>query len=92
MSRDDLDPLPPSSIPLVTPTKARDIARSLKSLADEYTKIGMHRDEANCMMRGSEWWLAYAVTLERAEQTILRRPVWGALEPHPFHSRALSWL
>jgi hypothetical protein len=34
-------PLPPSSISLVTPTKARDIAHSLKSLADEYAKIGM---------------------------------------------------
>src|SRR6516225_847134 len=34
MSRNYLDPLPTSSIPLVTPTKARDIARSLKSLAD----------------------------------------------------------
>ena len=65
MSRNYLDPLPTSSIPLVTPTKARDIARSLKSLADEYTKIGMHPDEANCMMRGSERWLAYAMTLER---------------------------
>ena len=51
----------PFPIPRVTPTRARDIARSLKSLADEYT--GM-RHEANCMMRGSEWWLAYAMTLE----------------------------
>jgi hypothetical protein len=62
---DDLGSLPPSSIPLLTPTKARNIARSLKSLADEYTEIGMHH-EANCMMRGSGWWLAYAITLERA--------------------------
>ena len=92
MSRNYLDPLPTSSIPLVTPTKARDIAHSLKSLADEYTKIGMHPDEANCMMRGSEWWLAYATTLERAEGTILSRPVLDASEPNPFHSRALSLL
>ena len=64
---DDLGASPPSSIPLMTSTKARDIARSLKSLADEYTEIGMHHDEANCMMRGSEWWLAYAMTLEHAK-------------------------
>jgi hypothetical protein len=57
----------PPSIPLVTPTKARDIARSLKSLADDYTEIGMHHDEANCMMRGSEWWLAYAMTMEHTK-------------------------
>ena len=64
--RDDPGPLPPSSIPLATPTKARAIARSLKSLADEYAEVGMHH-EANRMMRGSGWWLAYAVTLERAK-------------------------
>jgi hypothetical protein len=51
---------------LEAPTKARDIARSLKSLADEYAEIGMHH-EAYCMMRGSGWWLAYAITLERAK-------------------------
>jgi hypothetical protein len=61
----DLGLLPPSSIPTVTPTKARDIARSLRSLADEYTEIGMY-DEADRMAHGSEWWLAYAMTLERA--------------------------
>ena len=51
---------PPS---ILTPTKARDIARGLKSLADEYAEVGMHH-EANCMTRGSRWWLAYAMTLE----------------------------
>ena len=66
--RDEVGPLPPSSILLATPTKARDIARSLKSLADEYAEIGMHH-EANRMMRGSGWWLVYAITLERAKDT-----------------------
>jgi hypothetical protein len=66
--RDEVGPLPPSSILLATPTKARDIARSLKSLANEYAEIGMHH-EAYCMMRGSGWWLAYAITLVRAKDT-----------------------
>ena len=56
---DDPSPSPPSSIPRVTPAKARNIASGLKRLADEYTEIGMHH-EAHSMMRGSEWWLAYA--------------------------------
>jgi hypothetical protein len=60
----ELGLLPPSSIPMVTPKKARGIACSLKALADEYTEIGMY-DEANRMAHGSEWWLAYALTLER---------------------------
>jgi hypothetical protein len=63
----DIGPLPTSFIPLMTPTKARNIAGSLKSLAEEYAGIGMHQDEADCMMRGSEWWLAYAMTLEHAK-------------------------
>ena len=56
---DDPSQLPPSPIPRVTPAKARDIARGLKLLADEYAEIGM-RHEADAMTRGSEWWLAYA--------------------------------
>jgi hypothetical protein len=58
-------PLPPSFIPMVTPIKARDIARSLKLLADEHTRMGMY-DEADRMTHGSEWWLTYAITLESA--------------------------
>jgi len=68
MTPSNIRRMPPSSIPLATPTKARSIARSLKSLADEYAEIGMHH-EANRMMRGSGWWLAYAITLERAKDT-----------------------
>ena len=56
---------------ILTPTKVRDIARGLKSLADEYAAVGMHH-EANCMTRGSGWWLAYATTLERAKTTLER--------------------
>jgi hypothetical protein len=40
--------------------------RSLKSLADEYAKIGMPTTKP-APLRGSEWWLAYAMTLERAK-------------------------
>ena len=61
-----VDSLPPSSIPLMTPTKARGIARSLKALAVEYTGIGMY-EEADSMACGSEWWVACAMALEHAE-------------------------
>jgi len=65
---DDPSPSPPSSIPRVTPAKARNIASGLKRLADEYTEIGMHH-EAHSMMRGSEWWLAYAEKEARVRET-----------------------
>ena len=65
---DDPSPSPPSSIPRVTPAKARNIASGLKRLADEYTEIGMHH-EAHSMMRGSEWWLAYAEKEPRVRET-----------------------
>jgi hypothetical protein len=42
--------------------KARDIARSLKWLAQSYTEAGMARD-ATVALRDSEWWLAYSIAL-----------------------------
>jgi hypothetical protein len=70
---DDPNLLPPSPIPRVTPPRARGIARGLKRLADEYAENGMHH-EADAMTRGSEWWLAYAVTLENEARTTTLRP------------------
>jgi hypothetical protein len=53
----------PSLIPLMTPEKARDIARAHKWLADSYAESDMRRQSA-AALRESEWWLAYALTLE----------------------------
>ncbi len=61
------EPLPPSQIPLMSPDKARDIARGLRWMAVSYTEAGMTR-EANTAQRDSECWLAYAITLAHTEE------------------------
>ena len=51
-----------SRIPRMDPTKAREIARGLKCLAQSYAGAGMVRDAARAE-RDSHWWLAYANSL-----------------------------
>ena len=58
----DTPPLPPSSVPLMSPERARDIARGLKWLAGSYAEAGMTQDAARCE-RDSQWWLAYTAPL-----------------------------
>jgi hypothetical protein len=57
----------PFLIPLMTPDKARDIARAHKWLANSYTEANMRREAATAQ-RESEWWLAYALTLEATQK------------------------
>jgi hypothetical protein len=53
-------------VPIMPAEKARDIARSYKFLADDYTEVGMARQAAS-MLRESNWWMAYAISLAQAE-------------------------
>jgi hypothetical protein len=55
-----------SRIPRMDPTKAREIARGLKCLAQSYAGAGMVRDAARAE-RDSHWWLAYAGSLAPPE-------------------------
>jgi hypothetical protein len=52
--------LPP--IPLMTPAKARDVARLYKAQADHLAEFGLQR-EAALAMRDSQWWRAYSIAL-----------------------------
>ena len=61
-----LPPLPPSSVPIMAPDKARGIARGLRWLAQSYTEAGMAR-EATIALPDSEWWLAYAISLAQTQ-------------------------
>jgi hypothetical protein len=60
---DDLTPLPPQGMPRGNPDNAREIARGLKWLSDNFAETGM-RSQANRALRESKWWVAYATTLE----------------------------
>jgi hypothetical protein len=53
-------------VPLMSSEQARDTARSYKFLADDYTNVGMARQAAN-MLRVSNWWMGYAISLAQAE-------------------------
>ncbi len=57
--------LPPT--PLMTPAKARDVARSYMALADHLTELGVVR-EAALAMRDSQWWLSYAIALAQTRE------------------------
>lgn len=57
-------PLPP----LMTPQRARDIARTLKGSAQQLAELGAAA-EARAAERQSEWWLAYALVLDRTTGT-----------------------
>ena len=53
-------------VPIMPADKARGIARSCKFLADEYAEVGMPR-QAGAMLRESNWWMGYAISLAQAE-------------------------
>ena len=57
---DPLFGLPP--IPLMTPERARDVARSYKALADHLRDLGVIAD-ATRAERQSQWWLNYSIAL-----------------------------
>jgi hypothetical protein len=52
--------IPP--VPLMTPGRARDVARAYKALADQLNEAGLARQSA-AALRDSNWWLTYAITL-----------------------------
>jgi hypothetical protein len=58
---DDLTPLRPE-MPRTNPAQAREIARGLKFLSDQFAEAEM-QSQANRALRESKWWLV-AVTLE----------------------------
>jgi len=57
--------LPP--IPLMTASKARDVARLYKAQANHLTEFGLAR-EANLAMRDSQWWLTYSIALAQTKE------------------------
>ena len=60
-------PFPPFDNPaLMTPTKARDIARGYKWLSDQLRETG-GATAGVFELRQSEWWLRYALVLERTD-------------------------
>lgn len=65
MSDEPRSPPPgyPRSVPLMAPQKARDLARMTKALSEMFAEEGMAA-QSNRMLRESEWWLGYALTLE----------------------------
>jgi hypothetical protein len=52
----------PPQPPLLSPEKARDLARAYKALAGQLTETGQAR-QASLAMRDSQWWLTYAIAL-----------------------------
>lgn len=53
-----------SSVPSLTPEKARDIARALKWLADNYAEVSLTH-QAETALKESQWWIARAEALEQ---------------------------
>jgi hypothetical protein len=53
-------------VPMMSAEKAREIARSAKFLADDYAEVGYAR-QAAAMLRESNWWMAYALSLAQGE-------------------------
>ncbi len=51
---------------LMTPEAARDIARSYKALAQNYTEVSMPRQAANALAE-SQWWMTYALALSQTK-------------------------
>lgn len=63
MSGPFFPPLPP----MMSPANARDIARTLKGAAHRLAELGAVA-EARQAERQSEWWLAYALVLDRTQE------------------------
>lgn len=63
MSEHEFDP----SVPMVPAAKARNIARSLKWVADSLAEAGS-MPEAARLERSSQWWMTYAAALALTEK------------------------
>jgi len=55
-------PYTPPSKPLMTPERARDLARSYKALAEQLAEAGDNA-ESRRMERDAQWWLTYSIAL-----------------------------
>lgn len=53
--------IPP--VPMMTPEKARDIARAYQGLAEQLREIDAPLRQIQSEERRSQWWLTYAITL-----------------------------
>lgn len=56
----------PTPTPLMTPEAARDLARSLKALSEQFAGAGAVAEARNALTQ-SQWWLAYAQTLAQTK-------------------------
>lgn len=57
--------IPP--VPLMTPQKARDVARGYQGLAQHLAELGVNTEAAR-LERTSQWWLTYSIALAQANQ------------------------
>lgn len=56
--------MPPQPPPLMSATKARNLARAYKGMANHLRSEGLTA-EANVMERDANWWLFYAIALSQ---------------------------
>jgi hypothetical protein len=66
MPMSDVPPLGPPPVPLMSPDKARDVARAYRTLADHLTEFGLPR-QAGIALRDSQWWLTYSIVLAQTK-------------------------
>jgi len=52
------------SVPLMSPVKARDLARSCQGMADHLREQG-DAATARILAQRSQWWMAYAIALSQ---------------------------
>lgn len=53
--------------PLMTATKARDVARAYKAWSAQLTEMGLARESA-VAARDSQWWMTYAIALAQTKE------------------------
>ena len=66
MPMSDVPPIVPPPVPLMSPEKARDVARAYRTLSDHLTEYGLPR-QAGIALRDSQWWLTYAIALAQTK-------------------------
>lgn len=57
--------IPP--IPLMTPDRARDLARGYQGLASHLAELGVAAEAAR-LERTAQWWLTYAIALAQTQK------------------------
>ena len=59
------DPFLPPMPPLMSPVKARDIARSCQGMADHLRAQGVEATTMRLLEQKSAWWMAYSIALSQ---------------------------